>query len=163
MQKISILFFVVIVFVCSFFSTTHAQEKPIQISLVTPVQIFPENYGIVGLRLNLIYGRQAYVQGIDWGLINVTTGGTSKGIQVGLVGLNDGNFVGLQYNFVNITHGSFKGLQWGFVNNAGTMSGLQLGFINIADNMLSGLQIGLINIIHKGGAFPFFPIINWSF
>ncbi len=33
----------------------------------------------------------------------------------------------------------------------------------IGVNMNKGLQIGLVNIIKEGGAFGFFPIVNWSF
>jgi hypothetical protein len=53
-------------------------------------------------------------------------------------------------------------VQAGFYNYANNATGFQLGLINYARN-LHGLQIGLVNIIEQGGAFPFFPIINWSF
>ena len=42
------------------------------------------------------------------------------------------------------------------------MNGVQLGLVNYAGTM-HGLQIGLVNIIKQGGAFPVFPIVNWSF
>lgn len=154
-----------------------AQDKPIQLALFNPIQIFNENTSITGLRINLIYGKNARVAGLDWGLVNHTTSGTSVGIQWGLVGINEANFKGWQGDFVNITKGKFEGLQWGavsygesvsgvqigVVNYAGTVSGVQFGLINYAANMTKGLQIGLINIIKQGGQFPFFPIINWAF
>jgi hypothetical protein len=139
-----------------------AQEHPFQLSLVTPIQIFPENSSITGVRIDLIYGRNTTVKGLDWGLINHTTSGTSLGFELGGVNLSDANFTGLQYGWVNWTKGNFEGMQWGFVNHADYANGFQLGFINHA-NKLKGLQIGLINIIKEGGQFPVFPIVNWSF
>ena len=140
----------------------RAQERPIQLSLVTPIQLFPEDNSIKGLRINLLYGRNAAITGLDWGLINHTTTGKSMGIQLGLVGLSDSDFMGWQYNAVNVTQGKVEGLQWGTVNYAHSMTGLQLGLVNYAV-IMNGLQIGLVNIIRQGGTFPVFPIVNWSF
>ncbi len=139
-----------------------AQSKPIQISLFTPVQIFNENTPIGGLRINLIYGRNVSVTGFDWGLVNHTTTGISTGIQWGAVNLNDNHFTGWQDGVVNYTKGNAEGLQTGFVNYANYASGVQFGVVNYARSM-KGLQIGLVNIIKQGGAFPVFPIVNWSF
>ncbi len=141
---------------------TLAQEKPIQLSLFSPVQIVSENHGIAGVRLSLLYGKNTHVSGLDWGLVSHTTSGKSKGVQWGLIGLNDANFIGWQGTAVNITKGNFEGFQWGIVNYAGHASGFQLGFVNYAVTM-NGLQIGLVNIIKQGGQFPVFPIVNWSF
>lgn len=143
--------------------SAFAQEKrPVQLSLVTPIQIFNENDPISGIRLSLLYGRSVSVTGLDWGLVNHTTTGISKGVQFGLVGMADADFVGWQDNFVNVVKGNMEGFQWGFVNYANYANGLQLGFVNYARSM-KGLQIGLVNIIKQGGQFPVFPIVNWSF
>lgn len=139
-----------------------AQNRPIQLALVTPIQIFPEDTPIGGVRLNLLYGRNVSVSGLDLGLVNHTTTGLSKGWQYGLVGLNDADFLGFQDCAVNVTKGRCEGFQWGVVNYAGEMSGLQLGLVNYAMSM-KGLQIGIVNIIKQGGQFPVFPIVNWSF
>lgn len=139
-----------------------AQEKPIQLSLLAPIQIVPEDNAITGLRLSLLYGKNTSVSGLDLGLINHSTSGTSKGVQLGLVGLVDADFVGFQGTYVNLTNGNFEGFQWGIVNYAGYANGFQLGLVNYAQRM-KGLQIGLVNIIKQGGQFPVFPIINWSF
>lgn len=141
---------------------TFSQEKPIQLALFNPVQIFPENESITGLRISILYGKNRNVSGFDWGFVNSTTG-KQVGVQYGFVNLVDGGFLGLEAGFVNVTDSQFEGLQWGFVNyHKGKVSGLQLGFVNYARSM-KGIQIGLINIINKGGMFPFFPIVNWSF
>ena len=137
-----------------------AQKQPIQIALFTPVQIIPEDNHIKGFRLNLVYGRNASVTGLDVGLINHSTRGSSKGAQFGLLGLVDSNFTGWQCNTVNITKGHFKGFQLGIVNYSKRVCGIQFGLVNYAVN-INGLQIGLVNIIEKGGAFPVFPVINW--
>ncbi|MDD4052375.1 MAG: hypothetical protein PHR28_10830 [candidate division Zixibacteria bacterium] len=139
-----------------------AENRPIQLALFAPIQIFPERDAISGIRLSLIYGKNTSVTGLDWGLVNHTTSGVSTAAQFGLVGLADADFVGWQDNAINIVNGNFEGLQWGLVNYANHAKGLQLGFVNYA-RTLNGLQIGLVNIIKQGGAFPVFPIVNWSF
>ena len=143
-------------------TSLQAQNKPIQIALVTPIQIFSENTAITGVRLNLIYGRNISITGLDLGLVNHTTNSSSTAVQVGFIGLVESDFTGWQDNAVNLTMEKCEGFQFGIVNFAGSMSGFQLGLVNYTEKM-KGLQIGIVNIIKKGGAFPFFPIINWSF
>ncbi|MCK4224348.1 MAG: hypothetical protein KAX39_04145 [candidate division Zixibacteria bacterium] len=140
----------------------QAKNRPIQIALVTPIQIFPEDDSITGVRLNLLYGRNVSVSGLDLGLVNHTTTGMFKGWQHGLVGIADTDFMGWQDCAVNVTNGRFEGFQWGIVNYANAMSGFQLGLVNYAQTM-KGLQIGFVNIIRQGGQLPVFPIVNWSF
>ncbi|MDH3891022.1 MAG: hypothetical protein OEV49_08035 [candidate division Zixibacteria bacterium] len=139
-----------------------AQEKPIQLALFNPVQLFPEAITIKGLRLNMIYGRNVSVTGVDLGLVNHTTTGPFLGYQWGAVGMADSDFTGWQDCFVNVTKGTMEGFQSGLVNHANHVSGVQLGLVNYAVTM-HGLQIGLVNIIKQGGQFPVFPIVNWSF
>ena len=155
---------VIAVIVIILVSPLMAQEKhPVQVSLFTPVQIFPEGDAISGLRFNFLYGRNSVVTGVDLGLVNHITSGVSKGWQSGLVGMVEKDFVGFQSNHgVNIVKGSFEGFQFGVVNYAHSANGFQLGLVNYAVN-LKGLQIGLVNIIKQGGQFPVFPIVNWSF
>ena len=149
-----------LIFICT--PVQAQQNRPIQIAIVTPAQIFPEEDPISGIRLNLIYGRNVSVTGLDLGLINHTTTGKSMGIQFGIIGLVDSDFVGWQDNWVNVTKGRFEGFQWGAVNYSTDTRGFQLGLVNYAQTM-NGLQIGIVNIIRQGGAFPVFPIVNWSF
>ena len=65
--------------------------------------------------------------------------------------------------FVNYNNGNMIGFQLGFLNKAETVTGLQFGLINLAGQLDNGLQIGLINVVDHGKAFPFMPIVNWSF
>ena len=143
-------------------ASSAAQTRPVQLALFNPVQIFPESESIAGVRLSLIYGSNAGVSGLDLGLVNKTGGGGFTGIQWGFVALTEGNVTGLQWNFVGLAKGNVEGVQIGFYNSASHCSGLQLGFINNTGTM-KGLQIGLVNIIDRGGQFPVFPIVNWSF
>lgn len=143
-------------------SPALAETRPIQIGLIAPIQIFPDDDAVKGVRLNLIYGRNASVTGLDWGLINHTTTGLSEGWQAGLVCLVDTDFLGWQDGIVNVVEGKFEGFQSGFINYAESASGFQLGLVNYAGNM-HGLQIGLLNIIQNNGVNTILPIINWSF
>ena len=139
-----------------------AEEKPVQLSMFTPLQIYPEETSITAFRFNLIYGRNASLTGLDLGLVNHLTSGESKGVQIGVVSWVDADFTGFQYNALNATKGNFKGWQWGFINYTGHTRGFQLGFFNYTETMY-GLQIGLINVIREGGLLPVFPIVNFSF
>ena len=123
-----------------------AQEKPIQLSLFAPIQLVDAGNAVAGVRLSLLYGKNTSVTGLDWGLVNHSTAGISKGVQFGVVGMVEADFVGWQDNFVSITRGNLEGFQSGFVNYAGHASGFQLGLVNYAVTM-HGLQIGLVNII----------------
>jgi hypothetical protein len=147
-----------------------------QLALIAPIQFRDESLSIRLLRLNLIYGRNVSVQGLDIGLINHCTGGTSLGLQYGLVGYIEGNFVGWQTNAIDVVKGRFTGLQtgifnqmgngeavqWGFVNVASDVRGFQLGIINYTQRMY-GLQIGILNVIRQKESLPVLPVINWSF
>lgn len=138
-----------------------AADKPVNLALVDPVQIFKHDENITGLRLNLIYGRNADVTGLDVGLGNHATG-QMQGIQWGIANLAEQGGAGIQAGWVNIDKGgTFTGLQYGWYNQSSQMVGLQLGLVNFAQST-NGLQIGLVNIIKKGGWFPVFPIINGS-
>ncbi len=147
--------------------------KPFQLALFNPAQIVPQSESISGIRLNLIYGANQNVQGIDAGLINQTHG-SEIAWQWGGVGLVDKDFLGWQDNVVNITRGKFTGYQSGFFNQADEGNGLELGVVNITRHMngvqvgvlnvtetMHGLQIGIANVIQKG-KMQFLPIVNWS-
>jgi hypothetical protein len=157
-------------------SPVLAESGPVQLSLVTPIQILSEDKSVTAFRFNLLYGRNTTVQYVDIGLVNHTTADGSKGVQWGLVGMSAG-WKGVQLNAVNINqNGLFEGLQWGaldysddfeglqlgWLNWTKNMSGLQIGFLNYTETM-NGLQIGLINIIRQDGILPVLPLVNWSF
>lgn len=152
------------------------ETRPIQLALFNPVQIFDESVGIKGIRLNLLYGRNVFVRGIDAGLVNVLGGGESVGLQYGIVGYVEGDYLGVQWDAFNFTEGKFSGLQYGIFNNVGDGEGMQFGLVNTARNMrglqvaffnytetMYGLQIGLVNVIRQKETLPVFVFVNWSF
>jgi len=152
----------------------NAEIRPIQLAIWPPLQLFPPEDTIHGVRLSL-YGLNQEVQGLDLGIFSRTTGKV-VGLQYGIVGLTEGNFTGWQDNAVNITEGKFTGFQsglfnysndaegflCGLVNVTTSMNGLQLGFINYT-RRLHGLQLGLLNIVKDKEQLPILPIVNWSF
>ncbi len=151
---------------------------PFQLAFATPMQIVPENWDVMGLRLNLIYGSNHNVTFLDIGLLNHTinrqTGiqiggiwngveGEMSGIQVGGIINSAGNtymMSGIQVGSINLA-GDATGLQVGVFNSANSMQGMQIGVVNNADN-LQGAQIGLINLI-TAGPIPFMPVLNVGF
>jgi len=156
---------------------TDLGEKPIQLALFDPVQVFPASTSVKGFRFSLLYGRNMNVKGLDIGLVSRTMQAV-KGLQWGAVGLCGGDFQGWQWNqFVNFTEGNLKGLQsggvanitdglegvqFGMINVSESAHGLQLGFVNIT-NYLDGLQIGILNVARAKEKFSVLPIVNWSF
>jgi len=141
-------------------SPSVAQRKAFNLALVTPIQIFPAEQDIGGVRLNVIYGRNANLSGLDVGIANHIVD-KGEGVQWGAVNIS-GSFVGWQNAWVNVTEENFEGFQSAFVNSAGRISGLQFGLVNYAKRA-NGVQIGLVNIIKEGGQFPFMVIANWGF
>jgi len=139
-----------------------AGEKPVNLSLFTPISIAKADDSVSAFRFSLIYGKNTSVKAIDIGLVSHTTTGESMGLAWSGVNYNEANFTGVQLAMVNYTKGSFEGFQWSWVNVAGNAEGLQLGLVNSAQH-LHGIQIGLVNLIKEDGFMPIFPIVNWSF
>jgi len=137
-----------------------AAEKPINLSLFTPVSLVKAEDGVSAFRFNFIYGKNTSVQVIDLGLINQTTT-MSKGLQWGFVNYTEGAQSGLQLAAINVNKGTSNGLQWAGVNYAEQAGGLQLALVNFA-RKTSGVQIGAVNIIKEGGMFPVMIIANWA-
>jgi hypothetical protein len=121
--------------------------KPFQVALFKPLQIFGEDTSIRWFRLNILYGANEDMSGLDIGLVGHTTGA----------------FSGFGLSSVNFVEGEARAWQWGIVNVAGTMSGFQLGVVNMATTMTKGLQIGLVNVIKSKESWPILPLVNWSF
>ncbi|HSW54511.1 MAG TPA: hypothetical protein VLH59_05420 [Ignavibacteriaceae bacterium] len=161
MQTLKSALLIMLLFL-SFNLIIYSQGNPIQLSLFNPIQIVPEGQSVNGIRLNLIYTKNANVTGFDLGLVNQTTG-SQLGVQWGGVNITDGGFTGWQSAFVNISRANFVGLQTSWVNyHGGHFNGLQFSIVNYAAT-LEGLQLGLINIIGSGGFLPVFPIFNFDF
>jgi hypothetical protein len=147
---------------CAPGGATAEEGKPFNLALVNPIQIVPETQGVSGFRFSLLYGKNAFLTGLDISLVGQVTG-NATGVQWGIVQLVGGDFTGWQGGWAaNITTGKFTGLQAGVFNSAERMEGLQLGFVNRAGS-IHGIQIGLVNIIEKGGMLPVMVLFNGSF
>ncbi len=153
-------------------------EKPVNVSLFNPVQLVNETDDVRGVRLNLIYGRNVNVTGLDIGFIAGHATGNFSGVQWHPINLVDGSFtgwqngwllartrgdfVGVQSASINIGSSRNEGIQFGLVNVAAETSGIQIGIVNVTDRMY-GLQIGLVNVIESKDSLPILPIVNWRF
>jgi hypothetical protein len=148
---------------------------PLQIALFPVAQIFRPDVPVRGIRLNLLYGDQQDVAGLDAGFINDVSErvsglgvgvvnlsrGDADGIQLALTNKVDGRFRGVQAGPANFSEGRLRGAQVGVVNSAGDGAGFQLGVYNRASS-LKGLQIGLLNL-NENGFLPVFPFLNFGF
>ena len=156
-------------------SSALAGESPVQLALFDPVQIVKHDQRIGILRIDLLYGKNAGMTGLDVGLIGHTTG-NQAGLAYCVVNITQGSFTGWQDSFISIADQGFLGLQSGafnqskdghgvqigLVNVTDRMSGLQFGVVNYTRVMTRGVQIGIGNIILEGGI-PFLPIVNARF
>jgi hypothetical protein len=145
-------------------SPLAAECYPLQIGLYSPVQLISKDKTICGVRLDLIWGDNKAVQGIDIGLVNgadsvqgIQIGGLnwgprssekdSWGLQVGLIGNTE------QTNLLRPEVGpaSFTGVQIaGLVNDSDEVTGVQIALGNGA-NTVNGVQIS-VNILPSNGA-----------
>lgn len=129
------------------------QSTPLQVALWNPVQVFPEDDTVGGIRLNILYGSNQDVNGLDLGLVNRTIR-HAKGLHVGgLINTVDQDTTGLQIGgLVNDVGQEMKGLQVaGIANVARDMKGVQVGILgNSAQGDARGLQTGLVNADDKG-------------
>ncbi len=137
-------------------------------------QIVPEEINVSGLKINLPFGGNDYIQGVDLGIASTSVDTAALQVNI-LVNRAHENFSGLQFAILNqagrangiilggfnITDESVRGIEVGIVNSALGVRGLQVGLINYTEIMM-GVQIGLINIITES-VVPVFPIINFCF
>ncbi len=170
-----------------------AGVTPFALGIVPSVSLPPEDWSIVGLRINLFAGRQRNLWGIDAGGLGNILEGSLTGIQgaglwnsvgeasaavqsAGIANLCERDFTGVQVaGIYNWTGEEFTGLQAGLLNRAGGLTGVQAGLYNAADHGV-GLQIGLVNTaralagvqiglanINTESPLGFFPVVNMAF
>ncbi len=149
------------------------ESLPLQVSLWPPVQVVCADTNVAGLRLNLLYGDNVVMQGLDLGVVSGSdccdgiqinavnwVRDLALGVQIGLANTM-GAAEGLTIGGMNTARTTLTGVQIGILNYAEEAAGLQIGLLNSADTMV-GLQIGLVNIIHDARV-PALPILNWQF
>jgi hypothetical protein len=112
---------------------------PLQVSIWEPVQLFPEKFDVYGMRLNLGYGSNQNLTGLDVGAVNVITD-KQRGGQLGLINLSEYS-LGVCAGGMNYTT-NLRGGQVGLLNTAqDSLAGLQVaGFMNLSDHV-KGMQM----------------------
>ena len=170
-MKKFLLYALVLVAVCAY----ARDSTPLQISLWPPnAQVAPQNINVTGLKINLPFGGNDQINGVDLGFAStseecsalqinliINRSHTSfSGIQAGLIN-QAGSASGIVLGGMNIADDKFRGLEVGLINSSMEAHGIQIGLINYTEFM-TGLQIGLVNIITQSNV-PFFPIINFCF
>jgi len=155
--------------------SVHAfNTSALQISIWAPkTQLVPDYIDVSGLKLNLPYGSNQNMAGLDLGLVSINSNTAAlqvnlfnrasehfSGVQVGLVNVA-GASDGVSVSFFNSTENISRGLDVALVNTSLEHRGVQVGIVNYTE-FLTGFQIGLVNIVTKS-TIPFFPIINFCF
>ena len=130
-----------IALLCSACSTTWT---PFQGAIWNPAQIFTESTDVRGLRVGVLYGKNASLDGLDVGLVTNVEGRT-RGVQSGFV-----NFAsevdGLDIGFVTNVEGRVRGAQCGVANLAAEFDGLNFGGWNNVEKRVRGVQLaGIVN------------------
>ena len=116
---------------------------PFQASIWNPAQLFTKQTEVRGLRVNVLYGENERVDGIDLGCANFA--GELDGVQVGgLVNGTKGRVRGLQVPAVVNHAGAIQGVQVAAYNYAGGVVGAQIAPGNQTDGDVRGLQLGVI-------------------
>ncbi len=129
------------------FHNCVAQAEPVQLSLCNPIQLYPEQSSVEGVRLNLLYGRNQDVTGFDIGLVNCASRNVA-GLQVAAVlNIVQSDMTGAQLaSLCNYVNADVRGVQCGSANIVtGSMCGGQIAVAltasaNITDR-LDGIQL----------------------
>ncbi|MBU0926974.1 MAG: penicillin-binding protein activator LpoB [Spirochaetes bacterium] len=143
-----------------FLPSAPLASTPFQFSIWAPMQLFPADTAVRGLRLTLFASSNAALAGVDIGLVN-SVSGVMTGVQVGLLGFA-GEARVLQLNAILNVARTVRGAQVGVVNIADRCAGFQLGLVNVS-GLLKGAQLGLVNVVRYGGAAGFMPILKLAF
>jgi len=142
-------------------STADALDcYPLQISLLPAAQIVPKDKSVCGLRLDLPWGENKSVSGIDLGIVNraesvqgIEIGGVnwlaaedrnmSWGIQAGVFNfMGTVPFTGVQLGLFNLTDNFFNiGSYMPSASNAATANGIQASLANATMNNVNGIQV----------------------
>jgi hypothetical protein len=149
-----------------------------QYSIFSPIQLYPDNYDVYGVRLNLIYGENNSMYGADFGFYSAlknnmygvqlaavacSRDGDAMGVSAATIAnMSIGNDGGLSMaGFMSLASGEFSGLQIAAVCRAQRFKGVQVGVFNHCDDF-KGFQFGLVNIC-RNQYLPFTILLNFRF
>mgnify|MGYP001265207846 CR=1 FL=1 len=167
-------------------NATYAQEEenkvnPVQLSLAYPIGTAGVNSIDYSnrLSLNMIYGVNGGVEGLEMGGVANINKGNVNGVQLsGAINANSGNADGvLASGFANVTLMTVKGVQLagtanysgnteglmmsGSVNWSKALDGFQLsGAMNVAEDVDGGQVSGLLNIAKTVKGVQIAPLLN---
>ena len=143
------LMLAVVMAVCG---TVLAEETPVMVSLVTPVQYPARDCDVKGFGFSLIYGECDDFTGFDLGIVN-NVYGDFTGLALGGVNIAREELYGAQVGLVNFNRNAQLdwdkisiGLQFGVFNYADSFCGLQDGIVNVARGPVTGLQSAMLNM-----------------
>jgi hypothetical protein len=138
-----------VIFFCMAGLAFAGSVKPIQLGLFNPIQLFPADDSVCGLRFNLLYCDNVDMTGLSLSSGWTRTTLDMKGIQLGPVNWVDGVSYGWQVGLLNYTSGHSGGLDTSVVNiNAEGKTGIQIGVTNWGKSFFHGWQIGLVNYLN---------------
>lgn len=133
---------------------------PIQLALWNPVQTSDEDASIHGFRLNLPYGANREVKGLDFGIAS-RTNGNQYGLNLGGGSYVLGNMHGAQLNLaVSIAKGTTYGIQEAFYNQSRALYGVQSGVVNNVGDSGKGARLAVVNLSGNSMEGAEFGIVN---
>lgn len=138
-----------------------SRTAPIAVALWNPVQTSDENTSIHGFRLDLPYGKNYDVQGLDFGIASETTRNLT-GASFTLGSSVGHNVVGVQSGFVlALAGGTVYGLQEGIYAETSKLHGVQFGVVTQVKQRGYGARFAAVNLgdSHEGAEFG---IVNYS-
>lgn len=181
MQLTKILILTVLFTACfgisrAYSQSTYNENKNVQFSLYSPLQVLDENEDVYGIRFTALYGVNRAMIGFDFGMWSVTNG-YQYGVQsnvltayhsqdadgfsfAGIVNYTDRDSTGCNIGGIyNEVRRKMTGFQAALATaKANQVSGVQFSLINYCED-LNGVQLGLINI-YNNGIIPFTILFN---
>lgn len=154
------LFKVLLMVICMPWGCAWADgTTPLQLSVWSPLQLFPRAWDVIGLRCSGVYAQNRHVYGLDAGLFNSATA-TSGGLQVGAgnavsaLGFGFVVFDAADKRILNLdeaginrkgeTYAGYTGLQLSLLfNHADDLCGLQFAGLGNRAVIFSGVQVAL--------------------
>lgn len=127
-------------------STMTFSETPFQLGV--PGTNMPADQDVKGVRLNLLYGKNTNMNGLDINILALGETDNFRGIQIspfwlGANKVND-SFTGVGFGGANIYLGKSTGVALGFLNYTNNFNGLQWGVVNF-NQKKSVINLGAVN------------------
>jgi len=143
-------------------STMIFAETPFQLGV--PGTNLPADQTVKGIRLNLLYGKNTNMTGLDINILALGETDNFKGVQLNpiWIGASKVNnlFTGVGIGTANIHLGQSTGVVLGGVNFTNDFNGLQLGFVNF-NQKKSVINLGGFNF-NQGESTVDIGVVNYA-